>query len=140
MRGRLTLRSIGAILGSVLVGVIVIAAVEALSTVIYPLPAGFDPKNTEAMRAHIASLPIGAFLFVLAAWGLGSFTASWMAGRRARSRDVWRGVTREPMSASPMTGAARSLPPHLLRRRWRALAGIVFYPSASQRRSASSTV
>ncbi len=78
-----TLRSISAVLGGVLVGVIGIAAIEGLSTLIYPLPAGFDSLNTEAMRAHIASLPVGAFLFVLAAWGLGSGVASWMAGRLA---------------------------------------------------------
>ena len=35
------------------------------------------------MRQHIYSLPIGAFVFVLAAWAIGSFGGSWLAARLA---------------------------------------------------------
>lgn len=54
--------------------------VEAFSAKYYPLPEGIDPGNIEAMKAHIASLPIGAYLFIILAWAMGSLAGGFVAG------------------------------------------------------------
>jgi hypothetical protein len=76
-------RSVLAVLGGAVVAVVLIAIVEAVSSAIYPLPPGLDIHDHEAMRQHIDTLPIGAFLLVLAAWAIGSFGGSWVAARLA---------------------------------------------------------
>ena len=76
-------RSVLAILVGAVVAVVLIAVVEALSSAIYPLPPDLDIHDHEAMRQHIDTLPIGAFLLVLAAWAIGSFGGSWVAARLA---------------------------------------------------------
>jgi len=85
------LRHLGGIIAGLVVGVFVIACVE-LSGMVYPLPAGVDPADTEALKLHIAQLPLGAFLFVLAAWGAGAFLGSWTATRLVTPRTPARGL------------------------------------------------
>jgi len=82
-------RSVLAILAGAIVAGVLIALVEAMSSAVYPPPPGIDIHDHEAMRQHVDTLPIGAFLFVLAAWAIGSFGGSWVAARlatRARLR------------------------------------------------------
>ena len=69
-----------------------IAAVEAVSSAVFPLPPGLDLHDHAAMREHIDSLPIGAFLFVLAAWAIGSFAGSWVAARLAGRARLGHGL------------------------------------------------
>jgi hypothetical protein len=66
-------RTIAVIVG-VLAGVVVIALIQSLSHLIYPLPAGVDVNDTEAMKQVISTLPVGAFLFVLLSYAVGSFS------------------------------------------------------------------
>jgi hypothetical protein len=69
------------ILAGAVAFLLIVAGVEALSSNIFPIPTRLDPYDTEQMRAHIETLPIGAFLFVLLAWVLGSFAGSFVATR-----------------------------------------------------------
>jgi hypothetical protein len=89
-RIRMLGRSVLAVLAGTITAGVLIAIVEATSSAIfYPLPPGMDLHDHEAMREHIHSLPIGAFLFVLADWAIGSFAGSWVAARLAtRARPV----------------------------------------------------
>lgn len=87
------LRNLGGVIAGLVVGVVVIAVVEFISAKVYPLPAGIDPADTEAFRLHVAQLPPGAFLFVLAAWGAGSLLGSWTATRIGAARGPARGAT-----------------------------------------------
>lgn len=87
------LRSIGAIIVGLAVGVVVVTGVEALSSTFYPLPPGVDPTDPEALKPYLAQFPLGAFLFVLAAWGLGSFLGAWLATRLGPGRHRAHGLS-----------------------------------------------
>jgi hypothetical protein len=71
------------ILGAVAAFVMVMA-IEILGAFLYHLPPGLDPsKDQETLKAYVATLPPGAFLFLLAAWAFGTFAgamvAAWLA-------------------------------------------------------------
>ncbi len=74
-------RSILAVVAGLVLGVVIIAAVEYMSHMAYPPPPGLDMKDPEAMKAMVANLPVGALLFLLLAWALGSFGGGWLAAR-----------------------------------------------------------
>jgi hypothetical protein len=69
------LRSVVATAVGIVTGVIVISAVEAVSNNMYPLPAGVDPKNLEALKAVILTMPNGAFLMIMLGHMLGALSA-----------------------------------------------------------------
>ncbi len=55
----------GAIIG-VAVAVLTVMFVEWISHSLFPFPDGLEITDTEALNAHIGSLPLAAFLLVLA--------------------------------------------------------------------------
>jgi len=61
----------------------VIILIEQISGRLYPPPPGLRYGDTEAMKAFMASLPTGAFLMVLLAWGLGTFAGAWVCAKVA---------------------------------------------------------
>ena len=75
------IRRILAVVAGLIVAAVVVAGVEAASSVLYPLPEGIDHTDREAMTAAIAQLPTTAFLAVLVAWGLGALAGAWTAVR-----------------------------------------------------------
>lgn len=81
-------RGVGATVVGVLIAGLSIAGVEWLGHRLYPPPAGLQANDLEALAAHVATMPIGALLFVLLAWLLGVFlgglAAAYLAGRRHR--------------------------------------------------------
>ena len=85
-------RSILVVLAGAVVAGVLIAAIEAVSSAVFPLPPGLDLHDHEAMRQHIDSLPVGAFLFVLAAWAIGAFAGSWVAARIAARARLGHGL------------------------------------------------
>src|ERR1019366_1429126 len=66
-------RSILAMVVGSMVAVFAIFAIQKVSGLIYPLPAGITIDDTDKMNEWIATLPIGAFLMVLLSYGIGSF-------------------------------------------------------------------
>lgn len=66
---------IGVICG-LIVGVIVVSIIEKLGHVIYPPKGEIDFAEPDSLARFIEGLPLGAFLFVLAAHGLGSFAGA----------------------------------------------------------------
>ena len=85
-------RSILAVLGGGVVCAILIFAVEAVGSRIYPLPTGVDPTDLEALKAAAAQLPTGAYLFVLLGWFIGPLAGSWLAARLAPGSPVLHGM------------------------------------------------
>lgn len=77
-------RKILAIIGGVIFAGLVVYAVQTLGHQVYPPPENLDTKNLEAMKAYTASLPMGALLFVLLSYGVGSFAGGWLAAKIAR--------------------------------------------------------
>jgi hypothetical protein len=76
-------RSILAVLAGSIVAGVLIAAVEAVSSSVYPLPPGVDHHDYESLRQYVEQLPLGAFLLVLVAWAIGTFAGAWVAARLA---------------------------------------------------------
>jgi len=89
-------KNILAVVAGVLTGMIVIGIVEAIGHMVYPLPEGLDPYNTDALKAYMADMPVGALLLVLLAWGSGSFIGGWatamLASRSIRLFSIIVGV------------------------------------------------
>jgi pimeloyl-ACP methyl ester carboxylesterase len=65
---------------------LVVAGVEMLGHRVYPVPAELALDSREAMAAYVASLPVGAILFVLLAWVLGTLVGGVIAVAIARRR------------------------------------------------------
>jgi hypothetical protein len=81
-------RSVVAVIVGALVAFILVAAIEALGWVFYPPPPGLDYNNPGQLRIYMQSLPLGAFLFVLAAWLIATFVGAWVACFIARTRPL----------------------------------------------------
>lgn len=75
-------RNILALVLAVIAGSVVNMAVVNLSHTLYPLPAGVDPNDFEAFRAHVEAhgFATGALLIVLAAHSGGSFVSGLVCG------------------------------------------------------------
>jgi hypothetical protein len=76
---------LGLVVGLV-AAVAVIFAIEAVGHAVYPTPAGLDPDDPEAVRAAMASLPLGALLFVLGAWTAGALVQGAVAAKVSGGR------------------------------------------------------
>jgi hypothetical protein len=84
------LRLVVAILAALVVGFVVITAVQILGTVVFPLPDGVDPMSTSDMAelGEAGGIPIGAMIFVLVAYVVGSVTGAVIAGLITREKAV----------------------------------------------------
>ncbi len=58
---------------------VVVYVMQMLNTMVYPAP-DIDPADMEAVKAHIAQLPVGAFLLIILARALGSLVGGFIAG------------------------------------------------------------
>jgi len=76
-------KSILAVILGLVVAFALISAVQYISYLVYPLPAGVDLTNPESLKAAMANMPIGALLFVLLSYVLGSLGGGWLASRMA---------------------------------------------------------
>jgi len=68
------------ILAGLVTGWIVIFILEAVSHQFYPPPEGLDFTNKEAVTTFMETLPTGAFVMLLAAWMIGTFTGGIVGG------------------------------------------------------------
>lgn len=85
------LRNLLALTGGALVAGVVIAVIETGGALAYPPPRGFEPGNAAAMRAFIASLPPGAFLYILAAYFTGTLAGVFVTTRWSIRRTTRQG-------------------------------------------------
>lgn len=65
-------RSILGVFAGMLIAFILVTLVEILGHRIFPPPPGLDLTDRASMAAIVQSMPLGAMLFVLAAWFLGA--------------------------------------------------------------------
>jgi hypothetical protein len=86
------IRSALVLLGGVVVAVIVVSLMDGVLISIYPLPAGTDPSNPESLRQGIATLPVSAFLLLVAGWALAAGAGSYLAARLATQSSVTHGL------------------------------------------------
>jgi len=78
------LRKIAAIVVGAFVAIALIATVEYLGHQVYPPASGIDINDMAAMEAYADSMPVGALLFVAAAWMTGAFGGGILATFIAR--------------------------------------------------------
>jgi hypothetical protein len=86
------LRSIAGVFFGACLATGVIILVEQISGRMYPPPPGISYADTEAWKAFIASLPVGAFLMILVAWGLGTFAGAWVCAKVAGRAKLAHGL------------------------------------------------
>lgn len=82
------LRPILGTLAGVVVGVFVVGLVESVGHMIFPPPEGVNLKNPEELTAIMNTIPLGAKISVLIAWGIGVFVGGVAALFIAKS-ETW---------------------------------------------------
>lgn len=75
-----------AVVAGIAVAVTIIMLFEGINSQFYPPPAGLDHATPGEMAAWLHTLPTGAFLVVLAGYGLGAFAGSATTARFAPTR------------------------------------------------------
>lgn len=65
-------KNIVAGIAGVVIAVALVWLVEKLGQTVYPPPSDLDFANPDAMRAYVKTVPVGALLFVGAAWFVGT--------------------------------------------------------------------
>ena len=63
----------------IIVAGLLVWLVEMLGHTVYPPPTDINFADADAMRAYIDTLPIGALLFVAAAWFIGTLGGTFLA-------------------------------------------------------------
>lgn len=74
-------RSFLAVVGGMAAAVLIVILMDNLGAMIHPLPAGFDPRQTAQVNAHIATAPLGAMLVMVSGWVLAPFIGGVVASR-----------------------------------------------------------
>lgn len=82
------LKKILVIIAGVVTGTIIIFLVESLGHLIYPPPKGIDVHDIEALKDMMKEIPLGALLFVLLAYALGSFCGGLISGLLSKSSKI----------------------------------------------------
>lgn len=86
------LRSIGAILLSLVVAVALLIAVEGFSAIFHPFPPGVDPTDMEVCKAHVARYPGWVLAAAGVGWGGVAFATAWIATRLGAGRHRAHGI------------------------------------------------
>jgi hypothetical protein len=72
-------RNVAAIVIGVVMAFVTVMLVDKIGHLVYPLPAGLDFSNPDAVRPYLATLPVGAFLFILASSVVAAFVGTFIA-------------------------------------------------------------
>jgi hypothetical protein len=86
------LRTIGAIIAGIITFFVVVTMLNIVSSLSYPLPEGldpFDPTHADALATHMASQPLGAWLFPFFGEMFGAFAGCLVAANIERRHALW---------------------------------------------------
>ena len=72
-------KNIAAGVAGVIIALALVWLVETIGHSVYPPPSDLDFADPDAMHAYIATLPIGAFLFVGGAWFIATLGGTFAA-------------------------------------------------------------
>jgi len=72
-------RNVMAFVIGVVTAFVTVYLINKASHIVYPPPAGLDFTNPDAIRPYLATLPIGAFLFILASSVVAAFVGTLVA-------------------------------------------------------------
>ena len=76
---------LGTVVG-ITVAFVTVFIVQKVGHIMYPPPAELDPTDTEAFMTYVASMPLGAFIMVLASYFIGVFDGVFIACLVARMK------------------------------------------------------
>jgi len=79
-----SLRQLLALLAGMVAAMVVTMALQGVGHHFFPLPPGLDPRDAEALAAHLRAAPAAALLAPLAGHLLGTLAGAWTAVRVAR--------------------------------------------------------
>ncbi len=88
------LRSIGSVLLGLVVGFIVVLAVEFADYKLFPPPPGLNllESSAQAMKDYETHAPLGAMVMVILGWGISTLLASWLTARFAPAPKMLHGM------------------------------------------------
>jgi hypothetical protein len=72
-------RNVVAIVGGIVTAFLTVRLIDALNHIIYPPPPGLDFSDVAAIEPYLATLPIGAFLLILASSVVAAFVGTLVA-------------------------------------------------------------
>lgn len=73
------IRNVAAIIGGIAIAFVTVMLIDMLNHMIYPPPAGLDFSDPEAIRPYLDTLPIGAFLLIMASSVVAAFVGTLFA-------------------------------------------------------------
>ena len=86
------IRSALVLIAGVVAALFVVILMDTVAGNIWALPAGTDPNNPESMRQAVATLPVAAFVLLLAGWVLAGGVGSYIAARFATHARATHGL------------------------------------------------
>jgi hypothetical protein len=114
-------KNIAAGIAGVVIAGLLVWLVELLGQTVYPPPTDLNFADPDAMRAYIDRLPLGALLFVAAAWFIGTLGGTFAACKIGTARPiVFAGVVGGLMLIATATNLV--MIPHPL---WFSILGLV---------------
>ncbi len=75
-----------AVIAGLVLGGVVVAAVQSLNYLLFPAPPGLDPHKPEDLAKLMAQIPLAALLMVELSYVAGSLVAGFVAGKIAARR------------------------------------------------------
>jgi len=73
------IRNAAAIIGGIVIAFLTVMLVDMLNHTIYPPPPGLDFSDPDAIRPYLDTLPIGAFLLIMASSVVAAFVGTLVA-------------------------------------------------------------
>lgn len=77
------IRKIAAVVVGILLTSLVVGLVQQLGHYLYPLPAGTDPNDPEAIKKYVENAPFMAVFFVIISYAAGAFTGGFVSTKIA---------------------------------------------------------
>ena len=86
------IRSVAAIIMSLVVALVLTIAMEGVSDIFHPFPAGVDTADYDVCRAHVARYPHWLLAVVVVGWSGTVFVSVWLATRFGAGRHPAHGI------------------------------------------------
>ena len=84
-------RSVVAIVAGVIVAFVTVMLIDTLNHAVFPPPEGLDFSDPDAIRPYLATLPVGAFLLILASSVVAAFIGTLLACHIGRGNPLLYG-------------------------------------------------
>jgi len=120
-------RNILAVVPGAVAASALVALIEAVGHTVYPVPGGLDFSKPEQILAYVQGLPVGALIFVLAGWVIGTFGGALLAAWISKTSPMLcAGIVGGLMLAATIANLLMIPPPA-----WFAIVGVVGVPLAA---------